>query len=566
MPDNDFLKDNVWYFLLGVVLIVSFFFTADVMVQEELIFGDDGFYAARGQAFAENLEVSRTVFGETDVRGHRPLTREPMTFILLSFFYMVAGEVGMKLLVPLVSIVSASLLFLLVKEMHSVRAGFFAALFYLAIPAIVTHTVFLYVEHIALMYLIGSFYFLYKYLQGQNYIHLILTGVLFGLSALTAQNVVIVPIIFAIVLYVYKIDWKGWFKEFGTIVLVALILMGPWMAHNYNVGNGLGFDSHRVLEPLGINLRDDTDYTEQLPDFDEDRDLTEEHREGQRIHEMGYINYIEFAYTLPIFIIALLGFSFYFVEKKNKYYIPILWTVFMFAVIYTLLWDGSFDAMSRNTLYIVAPIAMAAGYATDRLYDYLTRFKTAGKSLALIFAILILTLSLYSVHTKAEELRPQKQYSQSFFQACNWIDQNTPQDSVVHYIYHHRANYHCQRKATSNARYGLEDAIISADEKSYEAFQTIGVDYIMLHNQLIDMEPRRTAYSIDFVQYVMMDPNYEQVYEYPQGCNVLDMQTDCVAVYEILDEDEAEEDEQIMLDPDDMEPEDDDEAPGLELA
>ena len=541
-------KKDMWRILLLIVLVSSLWSTLSVTTQEELVFGDEGYYASLSQGFAENLDIRyRTVFGETDLKGEVPNTAEPMTFLMLGSFYLMLGELGMKILIPIVSVVSALLLFLLTKKIHSMRAGVIAATLYLAIPAIVTHTVFVYTEHIALMFLIGSFYFLYTYLQEENSLHLIMTGVLFGFSVLTEPITILAPIIFAAILFLYKINYKRWLKEFGTIITIALIMMAPWMAHNYRVSDDLGFDSGRVLDPLGINFGEETNYDDQLPDVETEGIKSPTEVGGgtaDPLHKFGLINYAEFAYTLPIFLLALLGFCYYFIERKKKYIMPILWTVFFFSAVYFFLSGQRVEGLSRNTLFIAAPLAMAAGLASDKIYDYLTSFESTGKMLGVIFLLVLVGWSLFTASTKAESLRPQKQYSQSFFEACDWVRENTPENSVLHYIYGYRSKYHCQRESVKNKDMGIEDAVASPGDHTYEIYKTVGVDYVMLHSGLIAREPRKTAYSVDFVQHIMLDPHYEHVYSYPQGCNVLNMRQDCVAVYKVLDEDEMGQPEQ----------------------
>ncbi|MFP4634101.1 MAG: glycosyltransferase family 39 protein [Candidatus Aenigmatarchaeota archaeon] len=554
-------KKDMWHILLLIVIVSSLWSTLSITTQEELVFGDEGYYASLSQGFAENLDIRyRTVFGETDLKGEVPNTNEPMTFLMLSSFYLMLGELGMKILIPIVSIVSALLLFLLTKKIHSTRAGVIAATFYLATPAIVTHTVFVYTEHIALMFLIGSFYFLYTYLQEENFHHLVFTGILFSFSVLTEPTTILAPLIFAIVLFLYKISYKSWLKEFGTIVIIALIMMAPWMAHNYRVGSDLGFQTGRVLDPLGIDFGEETNYEDQLPDVDTGgvKDPTETGGgTANPLHKFGILNYAEFAYTLPIFFLAILGFCYYFLESKKKYIMPILWTVFFFSVVYFFLSGQRVEGLSRNTLFVAAPLAMVAGLASDKIYDYLTSFESTGKMLGIIFILVLVGWSLFTVSTKAESLRPQKQYSQSFFEACDWVKENTPEDSVLHYIYGHRSKYHCQRESVKNKHIGIEDAVTSPGNHTYEIYKTVGVDYVMLQSSLISREPRKTTYSADFVQHIMLDPHYEQVYAYPEGCNVMDMQQDCVAVYEVLDEDEMEQPEQqgnqtMTLSPEDL--------------
>ncbi len=534
-------EDYLWYFLLGLILLSSFLITLRFSLYEPLGYGDEGFYLTRSENFGESFELSRTVFGETEIRGDRPLTREPMLFILLGFSYSIAGEVGMRMFMPIVSVISALLLFLLVRKMHSVKSGVFSVALYLSIPALITHTVFIYVELVALMFLIGSFYFFYSYLEEEKRFYLFSTGILFGFSVLTAQNVLVIPFVFLIVLYVYKKDLNKFFKDFSILIVITLFMMGPWIIHNYRAGNGLGFDSHRVLNPLGIDLREEGSYEEELPDIDVDLPVMTGHRGN--LHEEGLFNYISFAYSVPIFLIGILGFIVYFFERKKKYLIPVLWVLISFFFVYLLIWDKDIGSVSRNTLFVVAPLSMAGGFALEKIYgkignlvDYIKGRKRIKDKLKIlfksIFVLSVFGLFLVGSYGHTESLRDLTP-SEMVFEGCDWVRENTEEDSVVFYHWDHMIDYHCRRKSISNKYPGMDIALTHFD-KSYDVVETIGVDYLIIRSSFIHEETTRDTYTIEFVEYLSSDDRFEEVYNYPEGCEVKDQETNCLAVFKVL--------------------------------
>ncbi|MFB6216449.1 MAG: ArnT family glycosyltransferase, partial [Candidatus Aenigmatarchaeota archaeon] len=223
----EFMKRNRWNLLLVAILLTSLAINLNVSLTEPLVFGDEGFYAARGQGIAQSLSIDNLgmgMYGEDKIPGNEHSKKTPMTFLSLSSFYMIAGKMGMRAFMPIVSILSAFLLFLLTRKLYSTKAGIFATVFYLAAPALITHTIFLYTEQLSLMFLIASVYFLYNYLEREEWLYLTMAGLMFGFSALTEPTALAFSVVFAAVLYLYKKGITPWIKELGTIAVLTLVL------------------------------------------------------------------------------------------------------------------------------------------------------------------------------------------------------------------------------------------------------------------------------------------------------------------------------------------------------
>lgn len=533
----DIEKRYLWFGLLFLILVTSLAINLSVSLPEKLAFGDEGFYASIGQYMGENLEipVENPFLGSEAFTEY--LSKAPMTFLSLASFYLFAGKMGMRALVPIISIISASMLFLLAKKMHSTKAGVFAVLFYLTMPALITHTIFLYTEHLALMFLIGSFYFFYNYLETEKTLKLVLSGILLGFSINTEPTALLAAPILLIVLYKYKVAWSQYFKEIITLGVLAFLVISPWMiAHNYYHIGDPGFQINSIP---GVEFSPKSGSVKEIPEIGNEG-LKKPSEVGQGtaapLNQFGLLNYGKFAYTLPIFMMAIIGFSLYAVDWKDKYLITVLWAFIFFGSVYFLMAGSRVEGLSRNTLFVIAPISIMAGFFGSKIYEYLTSFKALGKTLGVAFLMLVLAWSLATASSKAESLRPIKHFSDSFFVGCDWIRENTEEESIVYTLWAPRAQYHCKRSIVGNSDPGMESAILASDNRTYDVLKAHGIDYLYIQKFSIKQGRKRVSYPLKFIQYIERSPHYEQVYSYPQNCLYNQQVSDCVIIYKLLEE------------------------------
>ncbi|MFB6088891.1 MAG: glycosyltransferase family 39 protein [Candidatus Aenigmatarchaeota archaeon] len=548
-------KKQLWYVLLFAVVITSLVINLSVSLTEPLVFGDEGYYAARGEYIAENLEIPkyRELYGHSEVFDSY-MIREPNIFFTLSSFFLLAGEMGMKFFTPFISLVSSLLVFLLARKLHSVRAGFFSALFYLVLPAITTYSIFLYREHLALMFLLASVYILYKYFENEDNKLLYTSGFLFGFSILSEPVALFAIPLYLVILSIYKVGWRDWLREVIIISLLSFVVISPWMlVHNYSQTGNFGFKVNMALDKIpGINVNFEKQVFR--------KDLIEKETAGLKgasevgkgthgfLYEYGVLSYIQFAYSLPIFIFAILGLSYYFTDMKKKYWILILWAFLLFFGPF-LTARMNVETLSRNTLLVTAPIAILGGTFISKLFEYFENFETTGKIISISLLIILLVWSLFAVYTKAGSIRSIKHFSNSFFKGCDWIRENTEEDALVYTLWGHRADYHCKRSTLSNNDPGMEDAIVSADNYTYRVFKEHGIDYLYIQKFSIKQGREATSYPLSFIQYIERDPHYKKVYSNPNNCLYSRNQNDCVVVYEFLTEDEMDSEKPQLKNP-----------------
>ncbi len=106
-----------------------------------------------------------------------------------------------------------------------------------------------------------------------------------------------------------------------------------------------------------------------------------------------------------------------------------------------------------------------------------------------------------------------KQFSPLFFEACNWIKENTPKDSSLFTIWSHRAVYSCQRDSSGN----LADISLSRDlNYTLSVAKELGVTHIFIQKFSIDSQNQHLQenYDLDFVQFLENNTeHFKNIYE-----------------------------------------------------
>lgn len=547
----EFTRKKLWYGLLVVILLTSLFINLRISVPEEIVFGDEGYYAARGKYIANNLKIPiyDEIYGER--AAYKTYLRKiPFTFFLLSSVYLIGGELLMKALIPIITVISATLIFFFVKKLHSIKAGIFAATFYLVMPAMITQSVMVITESVAVMFTVASIYFLWKYLEAGDKKSLFTSGIMLGFGILAEASIMIFILInvLVIVLYKRKSSWKG---IFVTLIL-TLIIISPWMLiHNYYQTGSPGMKINTLINRIpwiDVDFKSSKVFVKEIPHLAE-KGLKGPQEIGKGttapLMDYGFLKYIEFAYTLPIFIFSMFGFSYYFIHRKKKHLMIVVWALIFFSSVYFMMRGSRVEDLSRNSLAIIAPLSMTGGLFVGKIYDYFKSFKSVGKIFAILFLVILLGWSFSHASSKAEQLRPVKKFSPAFFEGCGWIKENTPKDSLIYTLWVHRAEYHCERTAIANNARGMQYAILSQNETTYEIFKKHGIDYLYIQKFSIKPGKERVSYPLDFIRYIESSDHYKRIYSYPPRCLYNQKITDCVVVYEIADEVKTEEKEEI---------------------
>jgi len=125
--------------------------------------------------------------------------------------------------------------------------------------------------------------------------------------------------------------------------------------------------------------------------------------------------------------------------------------------------------------------------------------------------VLVTLFGIETLSIKANSMWQIKQFSSLFFDACNWIKQNTPEDSLIMTIWAHRAVYNCQRNAVGN----MADISISQDvDHILSTAKENGITYLFIQKFSLSNTAYAETYTVDFVKLLEAHPeHFKVVYE-----------------------------------------------------
>jgi hypothetical protein len=106
-----------------------------------------------------------------------------------------------------------------------------------------------------------------------------------------------------------------------------------------------------------------------------------------------------------------------------------------------------------------------------------------------------------------------KVFSPSFFEACDWIKANTPEDARIATLWTHRAAYNCKRYIAGNPA----DIMLNDDpEEMVELSKKFEMTHIFIQKFSVDPQNRhlQEMYDLSFVQLLDANPDkFDNVYE-----------------------------------------------------
>lgn len=522
-------KSYVWYGLLLIILLASLITNLSVTMSTNIVFGDEGFYASRGVWMSESLEMLQT----SRFRFSSPVyvdyfLRPPLFIFFLSSLFMLGGEILVKALMPVLSILTAMMLFLLVKRMFSLKAGVLSVFFFLIMPSLITYSILLYPEVFGLLFVVTSIYFLYRYFEVEKKKFLIFSGIIGGFAVLAEVSFLPIFLFYLLAFWIYKKDYKDFLKEAVMMGVVIFVILSPWLLiHNYYQFGNPGYNLDRFLDfPSSKKV------FKEVPDLDVSGNLAGEAKGVKAsVFKMGILSYIQFAYLLIPFIFGIIGLSYFILKKNKKSYFIIFLLVFLITFSFT----QTGESMARNIITLVILLAVGAGIFSEKLYNYLSEFESVGKIIGVLFLIILLAWGLSAAFAKSESLAPKKQFSNSFFKVCDWIKENTDENARLMTLWGARSAYNCNRAGFWTGAPGLRDAILAANNKTYEIIRMHEIDYIFIQKFSIKREGRN-RYPVEFVQYLESSPEFKKVYSYPQNCLYRREITDCSVVYKVKEE------------------------------
>lgn len=495
------MKFNINLFAVLLILIAGFLYY-QVVLGSPIIFGDEGHYASVGRWVSQNnfLPEHQPYWG-TDIYRF-PLTRPPLYYFFNAISWSFFGELGVKLLIPLFSVLSAFMLFLFFKKNNKPKAGLAAAFILLMLPGLITYGVMNYVEASLVLFFICSAYFGFFAFKEKSLNYSILSGVFAGFSILTdITGILIIPLFFLYFLITKR--FNQW-KNLLIIFVLAGVLLTPFFARNLVLYNGFCFpflpgECNPVLdieiETFGV---------------ESSMGAVAEIGTGANIMKMGWTNYFRFAFGWTASILLIFGIANLLQRKNNMNLFLSAWLIlFLFLTLHQAFFGGRAEDVPRYTLYGFPVVAAISGLFIGNTYNFIKKY---GKIIGIAFLIIFLFATFVYGQEKLNTMYQVKHNLIGIEDACKWIKVNTNKDSLIYGIYAHQEAYQCNRKVQSD----LPDKEIIrmwANETSYEHLKTHGYDYIIVEQFTVSVTPYGEATPLQFLNYLESSENFKKVYD-----------------------------------------------------
>ena len=166
------MKIRMDYIAIIIVIAIGILFY-NVVLRTPIVFGDEGYYSYIARWIAENGILPKyEVVWQTNVY-HPKLYYPPLFYTTESFFWLIDGELFVKLLIPIFSLLAALMLYIFMKKINRQLVGLVAAFTFLMTPALVTYSVLAYTDTLLALLLISSVFFFYQALKTKNKMQLV---------------------------------------------------------------------------------------------------------------------------------------------------------------------------------------------------------------------------------------------------------------------------------------------------------------------------------------------------------------------------------------------------------
>ncbi len=525
------LKNPYLLALIGFLLVV-FYFQIMVTLNGPVAFGDEGYHTYIAKEMGTLVQYP--VFNPAGSLIHKEgFSRPPMFNFFEGSFYFLFGfsEIIVKFLLPVLSFFLGLGAFVLFRRLYSAPVGLIAAVILVTVPAIVTYSVLFYVEILFLFWFLFAVGFFLLAIKEEKKKYFLLSGV-FAAFAILTKTPGYILIAFYGLYFLYEVWQKknivATLKKYIPLAIIIALVLGPFYLRNYAYYKtpicGLYFF------PTGkCNI--DIQYTNQasfLPD-------SQNPSVSSNVIQVGITNYFQFAYGnlwfVPLFVAVGIIYA---LMKKGKLEIAVLMLLLVGSPIFIMTYQGRAEDASRYTLFAIPFFALLVGIYFEKIMDVL---KMRYKYLGVIFLFLILAVSYYNFSTKVLAMPQVKQFSTLFFDACDWVKANTPQNAILLSFNTHPTVYNCQREAIWELK-DLPDIVVSDNVTlATQRLNANGINYIFVQKFSLSGQNYRGSYPLSFIAFLEQNPQtFKKVFENGPDYNtcVKNQGCDGTAIYQVV--------------------------------
>jgi len=507
--------------VLLIFLLFVLYLELKTTLNSPIVFGDEGLHTRLAQYIGTEADYPKWVpFSKTKI-SDLAFFRPPLWNLLEGSFFFVFGfsENIVKILTPFIASILLGLsVFTLVNKIYNKRVAFISSVISVTIPSLVTYAVLFYTDALFTLYFSMFILTLLFGIQNNNKKYLMLSGIFGGFALLTKTvGLFIFPILILFFSYDLYKDRKLFdvLKKYALIGLMLFLIYGPYVLRNVvfykipscELGMFEGIFSDKGCKASTLDYKQKYEFPGR----------TEQIGTEMNVLQMGVLNYLDFAYgSIWIIVFGFIGGIFVLIRNKEHLDILLLTLIIVFIPVFYM-GMGRAEDTARYTLGWVPIIGLVAAKYFDEIYIFI---KNYNKQLALIVFVAIVVYSLfghiigtsgYGVINKLAGLRNVKQFSPLFLEACDWIKNNTPTNSLISTVWVYHTIYNCQRNAMGN----LPDVAMSNDLNiSLSALNAYGVNYIFIQKFSLGNQALSEKYPISQVQFLDSHPeNFKKVYE-----------------------------------------------------
>jgi len=513
------------FFSLLVILAVILVIELELSFTLPINFGDEGFHTTMIQWIADKKEIPVWT-----PRISNDLVK-PGYFSGIFYHLVTAGlmpfgfqEAVVRFIVPFTAIFCGIVIFVLVKKIYNENVGWFASILLVTFPSFVTYSVLFYRDALFTFFLSMFFLTFTLSVKENNKKYFFLSAIFAGISVLskTAGFGVYFFIAFAFLyeLYMEK-RFLPVFKKYLIYVLISALVLAPFYLRNIYYYKGLCylpyypkfFDKIPLLSNKGCSI---DNYMEKY----EFAGRLEQTGTEANVFAIGLTSYLEFAYgNLFVILFAFCCGLILLLLDRNKTNVFVLLALAAFLPIF-LISVGRSEDTARYTLGWAPLIALVCGKWFEELTNLLNKYYKYLGLIVFIFVVLysiyglnFFGISGYGLQDRLSVLASVKRFSPTFFEACDWVKKNLPENVRLMTIWVYRAMYNCQRDGIGNQA----DIALSKDLNTIlQAAKANNITHIFIQKFSVDPQNKHFLenYDLEFVQFLEAHPeHFVKVYE-----------------------------------------------------
>jgi len=494
--------------VLLIILTIILALNLQVTFSTPIVFGDEGFHTRMSQEIARDVEYPKWApfMGIEQKFGY---SRPPLWNILEASFFFVLGfsEIIVKFLTPFIACILIGIItFIVGKMFYNEKIGVIAAIIAVTIPSFVTYSVLFYTDILVTFYFILSIFTIFLAEKTNSKKYWILAGVFCAFTVLSKTTGAFIILIFGTYLFYQFVTKRNIkiLKRYLVFISIFALIVGSYFLRNYSLFNTLSCDLPFFdKEKCSVMF----DYT---PTY-EFTARTEQVGTETSVFRMGFTNYLDFSYGNIWFV----AFTFLcglilvlYRRKKSDMLILLTLPWLLFVLVYFV---HRAEDTARYALSWVPVVALISGIYLGEIYSFIKKYQ---KYLALIVFVFVLYFSFLNLKGKLDVMASVKQFSPAFFEACDWIKENTAEDSVMMTIWGWRAVYNCQRNI-AGIMPDMADIEMSDDLNFIlSRLNAHRITHIFIQKFSLSNELLGEKYLISWVQFLENNPeNFVKIYE-----------------------------------------------------